>query len=60
MFNVGMVVHLDNPDNLAKPPGIRKAFYITYHGSYENQNLDELCDINTKKYDEIILRSKSK
>ena len=29
---------------------IDKAFYINYHGSFENQDLDELCDKDTKKY----------
>jgi hypothetical protein len=39
---------------------IDKAFYINYYGSFEDQDLDELCDKGTKKYSEIILRSKDK
>lgn len=38
---------------------IVKAFHITYHGNYENQDIDKICDKSTEIYDEIILRGKS-
>lgn len=55
LYHAGVVIHLQTSGGTMK---IDKAFYITYHGSFENQDLDELCDKNTQKYPEIILRSK--
>lgn len=38
---------------------IERAFYITYHGNYEDQDMNKICDKSTTLYDEIILRDKS-
>lgn len=36
------------------------SFYITYNGSFENQDIDDLCNKNipTSKYNQIKLRNK--
>lgn len=39
---------------------IEKAFHVVYHGSYEDQDLDKICDKDNSIYEEIVLRSKQK
>jgi hypothetical protein len=46
MYEIGLVIFLDD----AKVPKILTASHITYHGSFENQNLDEICDPENKLY----------
>jgi hypothetical protein len=41
IYEIGMVVFLDNSIPLPKVIG---ASHIVYHGSFDNQNLDEICD----------------
>lgn len=38
-------------------PTITGASYITYHGSYDNQILDNICNPKNPRYEEIILRN---
>jgi hypothetical protein len=47
-----MAVFIDD----AKVPKVLSASHITYHGSFEHQNLDEICDPKNQVYEELVLR----
>jgi hypothetical protein len=52
-----MVVFLD----LSKPQStIIAASHITYHGSFNNQILDDICNPKNQRYEELILRHNNK
>lgn len=55
IFEIGLVIFLEHSKAL---PTIIGASHVTYHGSYENQVLDELCDPDNQRYEELILRNK--
>jgi hypothetical protein len=52
-----MVVFLD----LSKPQStVIGASHITYHGSFDNQIIDDICNSKNQRYEELILRHNSK
>ncbi len=47
IYEIGMVIFLDLTGPISTITG---ASHITYHGSYEDQMLDDICNSGNPKY----------